>query len=77
MNQFQISFWQNVDILAQFGIRSTTKFTQKQRDALTDFYAINKYPTASEKLSLADSLGLTEYQCSVWFKNKRAQESRK
>ena len=62
--------------LAEFGIRNISQFTQKQRDQLLSFYLINKYPSTQERQTIAESIGISEYQVKVWFSNRRSREKK-
>lgn len=46
-------------------------FQDGARDILNEAYAKTIYPTATEKLTLAEKANLTVTQVSNWFKNKR------
>ncbi|KAF5403354.1 hypothetical protein PHET_03188 [Paragonimus heterotremus] len=49
-------------------------FKQRVRNMLQDYYTRNKYPSPTEKYSLAKHTGLTFTQVSNWFKNHRQRE---
>lgn len=50
-------------------------FSVESRNALNDAYKQTPYPSASEKVKLAESANLSVVQVQNWFKNKR-QRSR-
>ena len=62
--------------LAEFGIRNISQFTQNQRDQLLFFYLKNKYPSVQERQTIAESIGISEYQVKVWFSNRRSREKK-
>ncbi|XP_058386705.1 tetrapeptide repeat homeobox protein 2 [Diceros bicornis minor] len=53
-----------------------TVYSEGQQQALESHFQGNKYPTYQEREALAARLSLQEHQVQVWFKNRRAKESR-
>uniref|UniRef100_A0A8D0ELY3 SIX homeobox 4 n=1 Tax=Strix occidentalis caurina TaxID=311401 RepID=A0A8D0ELY3_STROC len=46
-------------------------FKEKSRNALKEFYKLNRYPSPAAKRNLAKITGLSLTQVSNWFKNRR------
>jgi hypothetical protein len=74
-NYFQ--FNDQSELLAAYGIRPSTRHTEEQRKALTDLYALTKYPTKEQKNALSTAIGISEYQVSVWFMHQRKKDKTK
>nr|XP_044616216.1 cone-rod homeobox protein-like [Equus asinus] len=53
-----------------------TVYSKEQQQELESSFQTNKYPTYEDREALAARLALQERQVQVWFKNRRAKESR-
>ena len=53
--------------------RNRTDFKQAQVDILEECFARNRYIREPEKSELADRLGLTSKNVTIWYQNKRAR----
>uniref|UniRef100_A0A146KVW9 Homeobox protein HOX3 n=1 Tax=Lygus hesperus TaxID=30085 RepID=A0A146KVW9_LYGHE len=51
--------------------RKRVVFCASQLEELDKEFRINKYPNKPRRVTLAQSLGLTEYQVQIWFQNRR------
>ena len=56
---------------------SRTIFSKEQLSQLEAEFQITKYLSASERVRVADDLGLNESQVQIWFQNRRKCRSRK
>ena len=56
---------------------SRTIFSKEQLSQLEAEFQITKYLSASERVRVADNLGLNESQVQIWFQNRRKCRSRK
>ncbi|KAF6208841.1 hypothetical protein GE061_014582, partial [Apolygus lucorum] len=51
--------------------RKRVVFSANQLEELDKEFRMNKYPNKPRRVTLAQSLGLTEYQVQIWFQNRR------
>ena len=56
---------------------SRTVFSKEQLSQLEAEFQITRYLSASERVRIADDLGLNEPQVQIWFQNRRKCRSRK
>ncbi|XP_071076607.1 tetrapeptide repeat homeobox protein 2-like [Desmodus rotundus] len=56
--------------------RQRSVYSVVQRDELERFFQNNHYPSYEERETLAARLNLQEQQVQVWFKNRRAKQTR-
>uniref|UniRef100_H0XI24 Homeobox domain-containing protein n=1 Tax=Otolemur garnettii TaxID=30611 RepID=H0XI24_OTOGA len=56
--------------------RERTCYTKEQQRELEKYFEMKKYPNHQDRQTLAKRLNLQECQVQVWFKNRRAKQSR-
>eukprot|EP00964_Phaeocystis_antarctica_P127033 scaffold90685_cov69-Phaeocystis_antarctica.AAC.10 len=55
-------------------IEQRSRFTSHQTNTLNEVYAEHPFPSADEKVALAQELDIDVRRIQVWFENKRARE---
>ncbi|KAL5008847.1 hypothetical protein ScPMuIL_014428 [Solemya velum] len=58
------------------GLRTRTKYTPTQLDALERVFTETQYPDSDAMEQLADSLNVSVEKISIWFQNRRAKFKR-
>ena len=65
---------ENVNVVTTKGEKKTrTSFSSKQINKLERDFVLKKYLTSTERLELANELGLTQQQVKIWFQNRRTK----
>jgi homeobox protein EMX len=54
-----------------------TVFSKYQQQELESAFVSNPYLEKDRREALAFTLGLTEYQVTIWFQNRRARKKQK
>lgn len=57
--------------------RERIKYTSDQLHELESAFAVNQYPSATERDHLAARLGVTESRIQVWFSNRRVKNKKR
>ena len=72
------SFSQYTDdeILASFGIRRNSRYSNDQKMFLENFYEnVSKYPSSKQRIEIGGKLSMNEAQVGNWFRHRRERKS--
>lgn len=49
------------------------QFTKADHSTLEEHFSMEAYPDKNTRVMIANNLGVTDYQVTVWFQNRRAR----
>ena len=49
------------------------QFTKADHSTLEEHFSMEAYPDKNTRIMIANNLGVTDYQVTVWFQNRRAR----